>query len=239
MHHVLFQKQLSTCSCQRPKDLLKITTTKILVNSYIMPKNFSIGYKHPPKFCLSFVLEPPYQPFTTPCLALSSTQASVIFLQNDSLSIRSCCIPLTSCSFVLGPNVSWENPRRKFTILEGNQPSLQKLCNSIWQPTRLQNCTNLLVKPHWENCTIPPSRAAQPKNYEILGSSQHLCLEIVQISSAAIPSPSQKCTFFLSNWVGSCMCSWVDQFHPGPRKLELHAWANFSPNRKRKCKKHP
>jgi len=36
------------------------------------------GYKHPPKFFFSFVLEPSYQTSSATCLTLSSTQASVI-----------------------------------------------------------------------------------------------------------------------------------------------------------------
>jgi len=31
------------------------------------------GYKHPPNFFLSFILEPPYQPSSATCIASSST----------------------------------------------------------------------------------------------------------------------------------------------------------------------
>lgn len=35
-------------------------------------------YNHPPKFCLRFVLEPPYRPSSATCLALSSTSGLVV-----------------------------------------------------------------------------------------------------------------------------------------------------------------
>jgi len=44
-------------------------------------------YNHPPKFCLSLILEPPFQPSQPAYLALSSSQASVSFLHKGSLSI--------------------------------------------------------------------------------------------------------------------------------------------------------
>ena len=137
------------------------------------------GYNHTPKFFLTFILEPPYQPFIASCIVLSSTQASVIFFHNDSLSIKICCIPLTRCFIGLGPAAGWAAPSINCTILEGNQPSLQKLCNYVGKPTGLQNYANLYVTIHWANCVIP-RRAGQPKNYAILGSSELIYLEIVQ-----------------------------------------------------------
>ena len=149
----------------------------------------------------------------------------MIFLQNDNLFIRAYCIPLTSCSFRIGLAIGWATPSRNCEILEGNQPSLYKLDNSIRQLVGLQNYANLLVKLHYENCTILPSRAAQTINCAIVDNSHLLCPKTMQISLAMSPNPSQKCAFSPSNWAGSCMCKWVDWFPLGPRKTNLHAWA--------------
>ena len=96
------------------------------------------GYNHPPKFYLSFILEPTYQHFIVACLDSSSTQASVIFLQIESMSIKSCDIPLIGSFIRLGLAIGWVSPLRNCTNVERNHSSLQKFAQFFlgvyWAP---------------------------------------------------------------------------------------------------------
>ena len=44
-------------------------------------------YNHAPKFCLSFILEPPYQPSLAACLALSSTLDSFFSMDYHPVNV--------------------------------------------------------------------------------------------------------------------------------------------------------
>ena len=118
--------------------------------------------------------------FIAACHASSSPQALMYFLLKGSLSIKVDPFPSQATHLDLVQLQDEQLPLKNCAFLEGNQTSLQKLRNPLWQPAGLQDCTILPANHPNRICTnFPSSRLFNPGFAQIWAgvscSTQKLC----------------------------------------------------------------